>query len=596
MKIVKHVLSIALLALFLSKIFAQDTEIIIPGTPENSFLYVINSNGEILFTIRGTGEVEIGTSNPSTAFSVKGTSSQTNGGYFEVISDNAVAVKGFASNALALDTTFGGYFISNGEQGVGCYGVSYGSSGTGILGETTGENGVAISGAALAPGGLGGFFLAVGSEGVGIIGKNTGSEGGKGVQGQSSGDNGIGAYGLATGKYSIGVQGEIIEGIGGIGVKGYVGQSLQPDTTYGGHFTSESPCGGGCYGISTGYDGRGIIGESTGRRGIAVFGNAMRNAGSHPGSIYGGYFIASETNEEIDYMEDDLKPIGIKAVGDYYGGVFKGDGGIKCYGQSPYRNAVWAFNREGTAIKSISVDSSALYGQTVSGIGVNAISDNGISVQAISPQGIGLFVKGKNSVSFHNTRNAAAIVQGNLVVKDYTTGDDIIQMGKFGDSPSYELIVSGNMAIKDPVSGDNVVTLGKGLDIAEGFNTDEYDVQPGTVVVIDTVNPGNLSICKKAYDKKVAGIVSGANGLNSGLVLRSPNHQCNVALMGRVYCNVDATESAVQAGDLLTTSNTPGYAMKVTDFDAAPGAIIGKAMEALDKGKKGKILILVTLQ
>jgi hypothetical protein len=71
----------------------------------------------------------------------------------------------------------------------------------------------------------------------------------------------------------------------------------------------------------------------------------------------------------------------------------------------------------------------------------------------------------------------------------------------------------------------------------------------------------------------------------------------DVALAGRVYCNVDATRTAaVEPGDLLTTSATPGYAMKGTDYSRAQGAILGKAMERLDKGEKGQILVLVTLQ
>jgi hypothetical protein len=70
----------------------------------------------------------------------------------------------------------------------------------------------------------------------------------------------------------------------------------------------------------------------------------------------------------------------------------------------------------------------------------------------------------------------------------------------------------------------------------------------------------------------------------------------DVALAGRVYCNVEATQHAIQPGDLLTTSSMPGYAMKATDYDRARGAILGKAMQSLARGEKGQILVLVTLQ
>ena len=59
---------------------------------------------------------------------------------------------------------------------------------------------------------------------------------------------------------------------------------------------------------------------------------------------------------------------------------------------------------------------------------------------------------------------------------------------------------------------------------------------------------------------------------------------------------MDATETGVEAGDLLTTSSIPGYAMKASDYSRAPGAILGKAMEKLERGEKGQILVLVTLQ
>jgi len=44
---------------------------------------------------------------------------------------------------------------------------------------------------------------------------------------------------------------------------------------------------------------------------------------------------------------------------------------------------------------------------------------------------------------------------------------------------------------------------------------------------------------------------------------------------------------------LLTTSDTPGHAMKVTDYPKAQGAIIGKAMSSLGQGR-GLVLVLVS--
>ena len=124
------------------------------------------------------------------------------------------------------------------------------------------------------------------------------------------------------------------------------------------------------------------------------------------------------------------------------------------------------------------------------------------------------------------------------------------------------------------------------------------EIPQGAVVIIDRKNPGRLKTSDHAYDTKVAGIVSGAGGINPGVQLKQEgvleNGQ-NVALTGRVYALADASTGPIEPGDLLTTSDVPGHAMKVTDHAKAQGAILGKAMSALQEGKS-MVLVLVTLQ
>ncbi len=163
-------------------------------------------------------------------------------------------------------------------------------------------------------------------------------------------------------------------------------------------------------------------------------------------------------------------------------------------------------------------------------------------------------------------------------------------------SPAEKLTVRGNLLIESS-DGTDIVELGEGLDYAEGFDvSDKSKIASGSVLIIDSENPGKLALSNKPYDIKVAGIVAGAKGMGSGVRLGAEQFDYDVALAGRVYCNVDATEAAVQPGDLLTTSATCGYAMKAANYTRAQGAILGKAMEKLEKGKKGQILVLVTLQ
>src|SRR5690606_9095520 len=122
---------------------------------------------------------------------------------------------------------------------------------------------------------------------------------------------------------------------------------------------------------------------------------------------------------------------------------------------------------------------------------------------------------------------------------------------------------------------------------------------PGMVVSIDPEKPGALKISTEKNDTKVAGIVSGAGGVDTGMVMGQKGTVADgkhpVALTGRVYCYVDASKGEIKPGDLLTTSDTPGHAMKVEDPSKASGAIIGKAMTGLEEGKKGLVLVLVNL-
>ncbi|UCE61692.1 MAG: hypothetical protein JSU63_08075, partial [Phycisphaerales bacterium] len=136
-----------------------------------------------------------------------------------------------------------------------------------------------------------------------------------------------------------------------------------------------------------------------------------------------------------------------------------------------------------------------------------------------------------------------------------------------------------------------------GADVAEKFPTSE-EVKPGMVMAIDPDHPGKLCLSRGAYNRCVAGVVSGANDLPAGAVLGNvPGNEDApaVALSGRVWVHCDATGQPIAPGDLLTTAGRTGHAMKVSDFAKAQGAVLGKAMTALDEGT-GLVLVLVSLQ
>ena len=148
-----------------------------------------------------------------------------------------------------------------------------------------------------------------------------------------------------------------------------------------------------------------------------------------------------------------------------------------------------------------------------------------------------------------------------------------------------------------------VLEITGGADFSENFDIRGLgkisDPSPGLVVSIDPKEPGKLMVSDKAYDRKVAGIISGAGGVKPGMIMGQEGTQAHgsspVALTGRVYCWADASSGAIEPGDLLTSSDVPGHAMKVNDYGRAQGAVIGKAMTGLQEGK-GLVLVLVTLQ
>lgn len=138
--------------------------------------------------------------------------------------------------------------------------------------------------------------------------------------------------------------------------------------------------------------------------------------------------------------------------------------------------------------------------------------------------------------------------------------------------------------------------------LRNGDCAEEFDVEaPESVTqgsVLSLAENGKLQVACEPYDRKVVGIVSGAGDTRPGIILaRDPRNRNRlpVALAGRVNCWVDATYGAVAVGDLLTTSSTPGYAMRAADPSRAFGSVIGKALRALSAGS-GLVPVLVALQ
>ena len=153
----------------------------------------------------------------------------------------------------------------------------------------------------------------------------------------------------------------------------------------------------------------------------------------------------------------------------------------------------------------------------------------------------------------------------------------------------------GDVKVEGDVMVEGDIRL-SGADCAEQFDmVDGVVPEPGSVVVID--DDGALRQSSTAYDTKVAGVISGAGAYRPGIILdKQPGYPArpSVALIGKVFCKVDSDHGPIAVGDLLTTSPTPGHAMKATDATLAFGAVLGKALKPWSGGR-GLIPVLVAL-
>ncbi|MDY0883575.1 hypothetical protein ACFPL7_11505 [Dongia soli] len=234
--------------------------------------------------------------------------------------------------------------------------------------------------------------------------------------------------------------------------------------------------------------------------------------------------------------------------------------------------------QDGWAISGESKKQVGVRGVCDDGWGVSGDSKNQVGVRGYCEPGWGVAGESKAGVGVRGFCESGAGIFG-------TTQTGIGVYGEGGRLAGY---FKGDVEVTGDIRLINA-------DCAEEFDVRE-ELDPGTVVVL--AEEGTLLQSKQAYDKRVAGVVCGAGNYRPGIILDKQEGATNrlpIGLLGKVYCKADATLSAIETGDLLTTSPTPGHAMKATDPLKAFGAVIGKALRPLKDGL-GVIPILISLR
>ncbi|MCI0365819.1 MAG: collagen-like protein [Phycisphaerales bacterium] len=361
--------------------------------------------------------------------------------------------------------------------------------------------------------------------------------------------------------------------------------------TYGVLGESQSPLGVGIRGRNTSTSGQnfGVWGTASSDGGSGVRGEAFSNTGfnkgvegiTHSPDGYAGYFFGGR-----NYFQGD---VGIGNTDPLYRLDINADEtlglGLKL-ARSGVVRLLLRDDSDAVDQKGWSLDS---YGDTLE---FKTIADNDITILDTT---MSLYRNG--DVDFFHS-NGQATVQ--IQPEEATGNGAAIYLKNAAGTTTIELDAEFN--------GDGrVITqelqITGGSDLSEQFEISApapgISIEPGLIVCIDPARPGELIVSSRAYDRTVAGVISGAGGVKPGMLMGQRGTEADgrhpVALSGRVYVRCDARCAPIAPGDLLTTSDTPGHGMKVADHDAAQGAIIGKAMTALEDGT-GLVLVLVSLQ
>jgi hypothetical protein len=265
---------------------------------------------------------------------------------------------------------------------------------------------------------------------------------------------------------------------------------------------------------------------------------------------------------EVGVIGESQEAEGVRGIGHKGAGVSgSSDKWIGTYGESQEAEGVRGVGHQGAGVSGSSDKWIGVYGESQEGEGVRGVGHQGAGVSGSSEQWIGVYGASVSGVG----------VQG--------------KGGRLAGFFEGDVEVTGDIRLKN-------------ADCAEDFDiVGLVKVEPGTVMVIDS--EGALRESDQAYDKRVAGVISGAGNYKPGLILdkqqESSSNRMPIALMGKVYCKVDASYGEIEVGDLLTTSPTHGQAMKVIDPLKSFGSVIGKALRPFKEGQ-GLIPILIALQ
>lgn len=246
--------------------------------------------------------------------------------------------------------------------------------------------------------------------------------------------------------------------------------------------------------------------------------------------------------------------------------------------------------------------------------------DGNVGIGGVAPDDWQFYVKQADSIATSsaaiyaaNTNNASIVLETNSGVVGVAQGTGYKNYGIYG----YATGATNNYGIYGDGSGSgtayagyftgNVYITGSGYlggaaqgnwDLAEMTPFAGVEPQAAEIVSFAANQKESIQKTSKAYDNNLAGVVSTNPSTAMGVRPEDGSWQkaverldeVPVTLSGRVPVKVTNENGSIKVGDKLTSSSTPGYAMKATKA----GMIVGIAMEDFN-GEAGVITVFVNL-
>ena len=289
-------------------------------------------------------------------------------------------------------------------------------------------------------------------------------------------------------------------------------------------------------------------------------------------------------------------------------------------GTSGFNNGVWgrSLSPAGVAVRGENMATTgtatggAFFSGSPHGLGLlgsaSAASGTGVGVRgfAQSPSGVGVFGSVASPCA---TACGAGFPIGILGAINATSGAAGVFEEDYNDGGG--TLIIGRTMTHQPGVLENVFRVNDsgdvfarsyntgGADFAEAFSVKASKIAyaAGDVLVIDPNSTRRLARTVTPYSTLVAGVYSTKPGILASphKMGKVPKSDVPLAVIGVVPCKVTTENGPIAAGDLLVTSSSQGYAMKGTDRNKMIGAVIGKALEPLSRGR-GVIQMLVALQ